>query len=82
MEKQIEGTAQSLVGKAQDVIGSATGDLGAQIQGKAKQVAGSAQKQYGVALDTVRDTTANSPLATIGLVAAVAFVLGALWKDR
>lgn len=80
MFEKTEGTAQNLAGKVQDAVGGMTGDAGTQFEGKARQVAGKAQQSYGEALDQVRDTTSNNPITTLAIVAAVSFVVGALWS--
>lgn len=82
MFEKTEGTAQKLVGKAQEAVGDVAGDTGMQLEGKARQVAGKVQQSYGEALDQVRDVTASNPLATLATVAAVSFLVGALWSKR
>lgn len=82
MFEKTEGTMQNLAGKVQEAVGSATGDAGTQFEGKARQVAGKAQQSYGEALDQVRDMASNNPLGTLAVVAALSFVVGAMWSKR
>jgi uncharacterized protein YjbJ (UPF0337 family) len=82
MENQVKGTLQDVGGKIQDAVGGATGDAALQAKGKLRQAAGQLQESYGQALDTVRDTTASNPIATLAAVAGVSFMLGVLWARR
>lgn len=79
MLEKTEGTVQNIAGKIQDAVGGATGDTSTQLEGKARQAAGKAQAAYGDALNQVRESAVANPLATIGVVAGIGFVLGALW---
>ena len=79
MFEKAEGTVQNIAGKVQDAVGGATGDTSTQLEGKARQAAGKAQEVYGEALNQVRETAVTNPLATIGVVAGIGFILGALW---
>lgn len=82
MFEKTEGTMQNLAGKVQEGVGSATGDVGTQLEGKARQVSGKVQQSYGEALEQVRDVAAGNPIATLATVAAVSFVIGAIWSKR
>ena len=82
MLEKAEGTVQNIAGRIQDTVGAATGDTSAQVEGKTRQIAGKAQQIYGDALNQVRESAVTNPLGTIGVVAGVSFVLGALWARR
>ncbi|AEA64963.1 MULTISPECIES: CsbD family protein [Burkholderia] len=82
MFEKTEGRAQNLAGKVQEAVGDVIGDRGTQFEGRARQVAGRMQESYGGALDQLRDVTASQPLAALATVAALSFVIGALWSRR
>ncbi|WP_175969331.1 CsbD family protein [Burkholderia sp. BCC0322] len=82
MFEKTEGTVQKLAGKAQEAVGDATGSTDMQFEGKARQVAGAVQQSYGEALEQVRDVAASNPIAALATVAAVSFIIGAMWSKR
>ncbi|AOK31882.1 hypothetical protein WS67_20830 [Burkholderia singularis] len=82
MFEKTEGTVQKLVGKAQAAVGDAVGNTDLQVEGTVREVAGKVQQSYGEALEQVRDVAANNPLATLAAVAAVSFIIGAMWSKR
>ena len=82
MENQIEGMVREVEGKVQDGIGSAMGDAQAQFRGTIRRTAGRAQQSYGEALDSFREAAISNPGMTLGVVAGVSFILGALWARR
>ncbi|MGS0892154.1 CsbD family protein [Burkholderia stagnalis] len=82
MFEKTEGTVQKLAGKAQEAVGDATGNADMQFEGKARQAAGKVQQTYGEALEQVRDVAASNPIAALATVAAVSFVIGAMWSKR
>ncbi|SMG00737.1 CsbD family protein [Burkholderia singularis] len=82
MFEKTEGTVQKLVGNAQAAVGDAVGNTDLQVEGAVREVAGKVQQSYGEALEQVRDVAANNPLATLAAVAAVSFIIGAMWSKR
>jgi uncharacterized protein YjbJ (UPF0337 family) len=83
VQDQVEGAAQTVVGKVQDAVGALTGDASTQAEGKARQALGSLQQSYGQTLDNVRAAVVSQPINGLLVAAAVGFVLGALWnRDR
>ncbi|MBN3744390.1 MULTISPECIES: CsbD family protein [Burkholderia] len=82
MFEKTDGIVRNLAGKGQEAVGDAVGDPEMQLEGKLRQVAGKAQQSYGEALEQVRDVTANNPVTTLLTIAAVSFVIGALWSKR
>ena len=82
MLEQTEGTVQKLAGHVQDAVGGLTGDAGTQAEGKARQVAGKVQETYGEALNQVRESAVENPLATLAIVAGIGFVQGAVRTKR
>jgi uncharacterized protein YjbJ (UPF0337 family) len=83
VQDQVEGAAQTVVGKVQDAVGAITGDASTQAEGKARQALGSLQQTYGQTIDNVRSAVVSQPINGVLVAAAVGFVLGALWnRDR
>jgi uncharacterized protein YjbJ (UPF0337 family) len=83
VQDQVEGAAQTVVGKVQDAVGAITGDSSTQAEGKARQALGSLQQSYGQTIDNVRSAVVSQPINGVLIAAAVGFVLGALWnRDR
>ena len=88
--------AQSQYGGRSDLSDKAT-DLKDQAAGQIKKVAGQVEGYASDAMDKLRDTGAgevagnlkgavdksvkDQPMATLGVAAALGFVLGALWKS-
>ena len=75
-----EGTVQELVGKGQDVLGAALGDTATQVSGKARELSGKAQQLCADTTSIVRDKTAASPFAALGIMAFVGFLVGVMWS--
>ncbi|MPV61419.1 hypothetical protein CFB46_34630 [Burkholderia sp. HI2761] len=82
MFEKTEGTVQKLAGKAQEAVGDAVGSADMQFEGKARQVAGTVQQSYGEAIEQVRDVAASNPITALVTVAAVSFIIGAMWSKR
>jgi uncharacterized protein YjbJ (UPF0337 family) len=78
---KVEGTAQQVAGKIQETVGGLTDEASAQVAGKARELGGKAQQLYADTASLVRDTTADSPLTTLAIVAAASFALGVLWSS-
>ena len=75
-----EGTVQELVGKGQDVLGAALGDMATQVSGKTRELSGKAQQICADATSIVREKTAASPFAALGIMAFVGFLVGVMWS--
>src|SRR5258705_4598646 len=73
------GTLKQAAGKVQDAVGGAVGDAATQMSGKARKLSGKAQQLCADTTSLVRDRTAESPLAVLGIVAAVSFIAGTIW---
>lgn len=74
-----EGTLKEVAGKVQDAVGGVVGDAATQMSGKARELSGKAQQLCAGTASLVRDRTAESPFAVLGIVAAVSFIAGAIW---
>ena len=82
MFERTEGAARNLAGNAPEAVGEAIGDSRMELDGQARQVAGKVQQSYGEALEQLRDVAANNPVAALAAVAAVSFIIGAMWSKR
>jgi len=78
----IKGSMQDIAGRVQDAVGGATADPALQVEGKFRQAAGRFQQNYGEVLDQFRESAVRNPALTLGVVAGVAFCLGAYWARR
>jgi uncharacterized protein YjbJ (UPF0337 family) len=76
-----EGTLKEAAGKVQDAVGGVVGDTATQISGKARELSGKAQQLCADTASLIRDSTAESPLAVLGIVAAVGFIAGVMWAN-
>lgn len=75
---QIVGNIKDVAGKAQDSFGAATGNADWQAEGKARQLEGKLQEQYGQAIDSARNVTADKPFTALAVAGGIGFVLGVL----
>ncbi|MDF0506823.1 CsbD family protein [Burkholderia cenocepacia] len=82
MFEKTEGTVQKLAGKAQEALGDAAGSADMQFEGRARQVAGAIEQSYGDTLEQVRDVAASNPIVALATVAAMSFIIGAMWSKR
>jgi uncharacterized protein YjbJ (UPF0337 family) len=82
VQDQVEGAAQTVVGRVQDAVGGLTGDTSTQAEGKARQALGSIQRNYGETLDSVREAVIQQPINGVLVAAAIGFVLGAIWARQ
>ncbi len=76
-----EGTLKEAAGKVQDAVGGVVGDAATQLSGKARELSGKAQQLCADTTGLVRDKTAESPFAVLGIVAAVSFIAGVMWAN-
>ena len=74
-----EGSLNEVAGKVQDAVSGMVGDAATQMSGKARELSGKAQQLCVDTTSLVRDRTAESPLAVLGIVAAVSFIAGTIW---
>lgn len=81
-QDQVEGTARKVAGRVEDAAGALAGDANTRASGKARQILGDAQKTYGSAIESVQNFTKDSPLAALGIVAGIAFLLGIISARR
>jgi ElaB/YqjD/DUF883 family membrane-anchored ribosome-binding protein len=84
-EPGIGSTMADFKDTAMDQIGKASAQAGRMAGSVAEQAreAGEKVQQVASTVDTtVRQSLKNQPMATIAVVLAVGFVLGALWKSR
>jgi uncharacterized protein YjbJ (UPF0337 family) len=77
----VEGTVKEVAGKVQDTVGGVVGDAATQMSGKARELSGKAQQLCVDTTSLVRDKTAESPFAVLGIVAAVSFIAGVIWAN-
>ncbi|AMM17190.1 MAG: CsbD family protein [Pseudomonadota bacterium] len=82
VQDQVEGAAQTVVGKVQDAVGGLTGDASTQAEGKARQALGTIQRNYGETLDNVREAVISQPINGVLVAGAIGFVLGAIWARQ
>ena len=82
VQDQVEGAAQTVVGRVQDAVGGLTGDTATQAEGKARQVLGTIQRNYGETIDNVREAVIAQPITGVLVAAAVGFMLGAIWARQ
>ena len=82
VQDQVEGAAQTVVGKVQDAVGGLTGDTSIQAEGKARQALGSIQQSYGETIDNVREAVIKQPINGVLVASAIGFVLGAIWARQ
>lgn len=82
VQDQVEGAAQTVVGKVQDAVGGLTGDASIQAEGKARQALGSIQQSYGDTIDNVREAVIKQPINGVLVAGAIGFVLGAIWARQ
>lgn len=82
VQDQVEGAAQTVVGKVQDAVGGLTGDGSMQAEGKARQAFGTIQRNYGETIDNVREAVVAQPINGVLIAGAVGFVLGAIWARQ
>ena len=82
VQDQVEGAAQTVVGKVQDAVGGLTGDTATQAEGKARQVLGKLQFNYGETVDQVREAVIAKPINGVLVASAIGFVLGAIWARQ
>ena len=82
VQYQVEGAAQTVVGRVQDAVGGLTGDTATQAEGKARQVLGTIQRNYGETIDNVREAVIAQPINGVLVAAAVGFMLGAIWARQ
>jgi uncharacterized protein YjbJ (UPF0337 family) len=78
----VEGTLKQAAGKVQDAVGGMVGDAATQMSGKARELSGMAQQLCADTTGLVRDRTAESPFAVLGIVAAVSFIAGVIWANN
>ena len=76
-----EGTLKEAAGKVEDAVGGMVGDAATQMSGKARELSGKAQQLCADTTILVRDATAESPFAVLGIVAAVSFIAGVMWAN-
>lgn len=76
-----EGTLKEVAGKVQDAVCGVVGDATTQMSGKARELSGKAQQLCADTTSLVRDRTAESPLAVLGIVAVVSFIAGVIWAN-
>jgi uncharacterized protein YjbJ (UPF0337 family) len=62
-------------------VGDAVGDPANQMSGKTRELSGKAQQLYADTTALVRERTAESPLAVLGIVAAIGFLAGVAWAN-
>jgi uncharacterized protein YjbJ (UPF0337 family) len=74
-----EGTLKEAAGKVQAAVGDVVGDAATQMSGKARELSGKAQQLCADTTNLVRDRTAESPFAMLGIVAAISFIAGVMW---
>jgi uncharacterized protein YjbJ (UPF0337 family) len=82
VQDQVEGVAETVVGRVQDAVGGLTGDTSMQAEGKGRQALGSIQRNYGETLDNVREAVIQQPINGVLVAAAIGFVLGAIWARQ
>ncbi|MDN7177247.1 CsbD family protein [Caballeronia sp. SEWSISQ10-4 2] len=82
VQDQVEGAAQTVVGKVQDAVGGLTGDTSMQAEGKVRQTLGTIQRNYGETIDNMREAVIAQPVNGVLVAAAVGFVLGAIWARQ
>jgi len=82
VQDQVEGSAQTVVGRVQDAVGGLTGDASLQAEGKVRQTLGTIQRNYGETIDNVREAVLAQPIKGVLVAAAVGFVLGAIWARQ
>jgi uncharacterized protein YjbJ (UPF0337 family) len=82
VQDQVEGAAQTVVGRVQDAVGGLTGDASLQAEGKVRQTLGTIQCNYGETIDNVREAVIAQPINGVLVAAAVGFVLGAIWARQ
>lgn len=78
-EGTVAGTLKEAAGKVEEAVGGAVGDTATQVSGKARELSGKAQQLCADTTSLVRDRTAESPFAVLGIVAAVSFIAGVIW---
>jgi ElaB/YqjD/DUF883 family membrane-anchored ribosome-binding protein len=84
-EAGIGSTMADLKDTAMDQIEKASSQAGRMAESVAEQAREAGQKVQEVASTvdkTVRNSLRDQPMATLAVVAALGFVLGALWKSR
>ena len=74
----LKDTAMDQIGKA----GARAGRMAESVAGQAKEVGEKVQEAAATVNTTVRQSIKDQPMATLAAVAALGFVLGALWKSR
>jgi len=74
-----ESMIREMAGNAQQAAGEMLGDAQMKLSGKAKALCGKSQQLVADAAVVARDTMADRPLAVLGAVVGIGFVLGALW---
>jgi uncharacterized protein YjbJ (UPF0337 family) len=82
VQDQVEGAAQTVVGRVQDTVGGLTGDASLQAEGKVRQTLGTIQRNYGETIDNEREAVLAQPINGVLVAAAVGFVLGAIWARQ
>jgi ElaB/YqjD/DUF883 family membrane-anchored ribosome-binding protein len=84
-EAGISSTMADLKDRAMDQIDKTSSQAGRMAHSVAEQAIEAGQKVQEVASTvdtTVRHSLRDQPMATLAVVAALGFVLGALWKSR
>ena len=84
-EPGIGSTMADLKDRAMDQIEKASSQAGRMAHSVAEQATEAGEKVQEVASTvdtTVRQSLRDQPMATLAVVAALGFVLGALWKSR
>jgi ElaB/YqjD/DUF883 family membrane-anchored ribosome-binding protein len=84
-EAGIGSTVADLKDRAIDQIEKASSQAGRMADSVAEQATEAGQKVQEIASTvdtTVRHSLRDQPMATLAVVAALGFVLGALWKSR
>jgi uncharacterized protein YjbJ (UPF0337 family) len=76
-----EGTLKEAAVEVQDAVGGVVGDAATQISAKARDLSGQAQQLCADTTSLVRDRTAESPFAVLGIVAAASFIAGVTWAN-
>jgi ElaB/YqjD/DUF883 family membrane-anchored ribosome-binding protein len=74
----LKDTAMDQIGKA----GARAGRMAESVAGQATEAGEKVQEAAATVNTTVRQLIKDQPIATLAVVAALGFVLGAFWKSR